>query len=79
MHNLWTELKQTALALLPYALILWGTATWWSQQRDDWRTHLDRLDAQSQRVEQLLIGIQSTLDQKGLVVTGRSFRPGAEN
>jgi hypothetical protein len=37
--------------------------------------HLERLEAQSTRVEQLLINIQSTLDQKGLVVAGRPFRP----
>jgi hypothetical protein len=75
MRDVWSEVKQTALSLLPYVLILWGATTWWSQQREDWRMHLEHLEAQSTRVEQLLINIQSTLDQKGLVIAGRPFRP----
>lgn len=75
MQTLWLETKTTVLALLPYALILWLASSWWTQQRADWRAHLDRLEAQSQRQQTLLLGIQATLDQKGLIVAGRPFRP----
>jgi len=75
MRDVWSEVKHTALSLLPYVLILWGATTWWSQQREDWRMHLERLEAQSARVERLLVNIHSPWDQKGLVVAGRPFRP----